>query len=369
MRRRRRLLIASQPLDAGVPHHILDLLHAVDPDDWTIDVACPRDSILWASTSGRREVSLHEIGGHRRPSLGDLRSLVRLIRLVGRADVIHGHSSKAGFLVRTAAMLRGRTGRCVFTPHGWSFWVAGGLVGRCFVLLERLAARWCRLVIAVSEAERDAGLREGVARPSQYRVILNGVDLARFGAEPSPEAGQILFIGRLARPKRPDLVLRAFRVVRAQLPEAGLQLVGDGPQRSELEALARQLGVENARFLGTRDDIPDLLCRVSCLVLASDWEGCPLAVLEAMAAGVPVVATRVGGVEELVEDGRTGSLVDAGDEQGLAAAIVALLSDPARAATLGANGRERARARFSRERMAAEVLSVYDTLAPPRRHA
>ena len=146
-------------------------------------------------------------------------------------------------------------------------------------------------------------------------------------------------------------------------PEAELHLVGDGPDRAAVERLAAELGLRDAaRLLGTRADVPELLATAHCVLLASDYEGCPLSVLEAMAAGVPVVATAVGGVPEIVADGETGLLTPRGDAQALARALETVLADRDLATRLGAEGRARARRELGRERMGAEVVALYDEL-------
>ena len=348
---RRRLLVVSQPLGEGVPRQVLDTLALLDPDRFEIDVACPPQSILWDGLRGRTDLRLHALSARRRPAPADALTLRTLLPLVARADVVHAHASKAGFVTRLACALRGQTRRCVFTPHAWSFWA-----GRRYAAAERLAARWCRYLLVVSEAERRAGLDVGVGTPEQYRVVPNGIDLARFAVERRPVPGRVLCVARLAPQKRPDLLVRAFRRI-----DGELQLVGDGPLRADVERLIAELGLaERVRLLGARDDVPELRAEASCVALASDYEGCPLTVLEAMAAGVPVVATRVGGVPELIDDGRTGLLVPPGDEEALAAAIARALADPG---GLGAAAREVARRRFSRERMASEIEAVYDEVA------
>jgi glycosyltransferase involved in cell wall biosynthesis len=198
-------------------------------------------------------------------------------------------------------------------------------------------------------------------------VIPNGIDLEPFAGEPQPREGRMVFIGRLRSPKRVDLALEALRQVREAVPAATLDVVGDGPLRAGLEQLAGRLGVsDRVRFLGTRTDLPLLLRDAQCFVLASDSEGCPLSVLEAMAAGVPVVATSVGGVPELVVDGETGTLARPGDATELAVALRGVLSAPERARTLGENGRERARRLFSRERMIQDTCALYDEIAAGR---
>lgn len=363
-----RVLLACQPLHSGVPHHVLDLVGSLDRTRYRIALACPRESVLWGALE-HGDVELHAISPAREPRPADLRTLVTLARLVRDADVVHGHSAKAGFLVRLAALLTGRTSRCVFTPHGWSFWAAGGATARLYLLLERLAARWCRTIVTLSADERDAGLAGRVGTRAAYEVIPNGVELARFAAPSVPVPGRILMVGRFAAPKRHDLVLRAFADVHAQFPGSELWFVGDGDGLPAAERLADELGVAGStRFLGVREDVPALLAEAACVVLSSDYEGCPLSVIEAMAAGVPVVATSVGGVPEIVEDGVTGIVTAPGGTDGLAHGLATLLADERAAERMGAAGRAVARERFSRERMAAATERIYTRIvADPSR--
>jgi glycosyltransferase involved in cell wall biosynthesis len=364
----RRLLLAAQPWDGGVARHVVALVEALPPERFAVDVACPRGSLTWTSLEGRPGVELHAIRRHRRPHPDDTRSWATLQRLVGRADVIHVHSSKAGFIGRLASSLRRKSQACLFSPHGWSFWAARGPESRFYVQLERLAAHWCRTIVALSADERDAGLAERIGRPEQYRVIPNGVRLERFALPREPVRGRILMVGRLAPPKRPDLALRALASVRESVPEAELHLVGDGPLRARAEALTAELGLDGAvTFLGNREDVPELLATAECALLASDYEGCPLTVVEAMAAGVPVAATDAGGTGELVEAGRTGELGPIGDAQGLASALARVLESPARAAELGAEGRRAAEARLSLDVMVEKLVELYDAVAPRTR--
>ena len=364
MAARRRLVLVSQPLGGGVPRHVLDVVRSLDADRYKIDVACPRASTLWRDLEGRTGVRLHELASTPLPSFADVMPLFRLLRLVRCADVVHAHSSKAGFLTRLAAFVRRRTESCIFTPHAWSFWAAEGRKVRLYQQFERLAARWCGTILVVSRHERDAGLAAGVGRADQYRVVPNGVDGERFSTPPEPVPGRVLFVGRLATQKRPDVAVRAFARVRELHPDAELQLVGDGPARGEVEALVDFLDLRAAvRFLGTRDDVPALLSQAACVTLSSDYEGCPFTVIEAMAAGAPVVGTRVGGVPELVEHGVTGLLVEPRSPEALAAAVSELLASPERARGMGAAGRVAARKCFSVERMVEGVAAVYEEVA------
>ena len=144
-------------------------------------------------------------------------------------------------------------------------------------------------------------------------------------------------------------------------PEAELQVVGDGPLYKEAQALAAELGLAGAvRFLGNREDVPELLAEAECALLASDYEGSPLAVVEAMAASVAVVATDVGGVGELVRPGTTGAVTPKGDADALARALVEVLADPGRAAAMGAEGRRAAEQDLSVERMVGRLVALYE---------
>lgn len=360
--RRTRILVVAQPVSAGVPHHVIGLLPDLVEAGFRIDVMCPRRSVLWAAASAHPGVSLHPMPDARTPHPGDLAVLLLLVRLLRRVDVVHAHSSKAGMLVRAAALVTGRTRRVVFTPHGWSFWACEGRAKRFVVLFERLAARWCATIVAVSAYERDAGLAVGVGRRPQFRVIPNGVDPARFAADPAPVPGRIVMVGRMAEPKRHDLAIRALAVVRRACPAAHLELVGDGPLRPGLEALAEALGVTGAvAFLGDRDDVAERLRAAACVLLASRYEGCSLAVLEAMAAGRPVVASRVGGMDELVEDGVTGRLV-ANVAEELAAALLEVIGPGTGGEAMGAAGRSVAAERFAAGRTSAGTIAAYRAL-------
>jgi glycosyltransferase involved in cell wall biosynthesis len=361
----RRLLLTVYPPDGGAARHVIDLARGLDADRWAIDLACLPGSEVWSALEDRANLRLQALSGsHGPPTPTDLRDLPLLIQLASRADVIHAHSSKAGFLTRLAAVTRGRRRHALFTPHAWSFWGAKGFEGRAYLGLEQLAARWCRVLVCVSRAERDAGLAARVGHPGQYRVVLNGIDLKPFAHEPCPRPGRVVFVGRLQSQKRADLAIRALAIVRRTRPEATLDVVGDGPLRSELEGLVEREGLrESVRLLGKRQDLPELLAGSACMLLTSDYEGCPLSVLEAMAAGVPVVATAVGGVPELLVDGETGILVEPGSPGAIATALEAILASPARARCLGAAGRERARGLFSRERMVRETEALYEEVA------
>jgi len=346
-----------------VPAHVGDLVECLDPRRFDITVACPPGSATWRRLAARPGVSLLPLTARRAPHPSDVLWALRLVPHVRRSDVVHAHSSKAAWVARAAAVMAGRRSRCVVTPHGWSFWALSGAGRRIVVVGERAAARCCARIVAVSAAEREAGLRLGIGTPSLYRVVPNGIDLSRAAGDRPPDSRRVLFLGRLAAQKRPDLAVRALALARRTAPDLELTLCGEGEQRASLDALMTHLSLNKAvRMQGWCDDVFAQLRSCMCLLVTSTYEGCPLTVLEAMAAGVPVVAVRVPGMDEVVRDGETGILCseDPGD---IAAALVRLHRSPELACRLGEAGRELARLRHSRERMAAELASIYSALA------
>ena len=359
---RRRLLLSLYPPDGGVTRHVIDLVNGLDHERWAVDLACPPGSEPWLEFVDSTDVTLHPLAPGKEPKPSDALDFRRLLGLVARADIVHAHASKAGFTTRLAAALREKRSATVFTPHAWSFW-AHDRRSRAWLALERRAAHWCGAIVGVSEAERRAGLEAGVGKEAQYRVIHNGIDADDFDRPRRVVPGRIIVVGRLASQKRPDLAVRALERVRERFPEAKLDLAAHGPLEAETAKLVSELGLDDHVRLLTRDaDVAVLLSEAACFLLTSDYEGLPYTVLEAMAAAVPVVATRVGGVPEQVVDGETGFLFEPGDPSAAAAAVERILAAPDGAARLGDAGRERVRRKFSRARMVSETVALYDAL-------
>jgi glycosyltransferase involved in cell wall biosynthesis len=230
---------------------------------------------------------------------------------------------------------------------------------------NRLLAPLTDAFIAVAEPHAKYLAAHEGCTAAKVRVIPNGVDVERFRpGEPSAELRKELdlpagtpvvgIVAALRPEKNHQLFLRAAARVLAAAPRVRFLVVGDGPQREELEALARLLNVSHAvRFLGTRKDVPELLSLIDVLALTSHVEANPVSILEAMAAGKPVVATRVGSVDRAVQEGRTGYLVAPGHEEDLATRLIRLLSSRAEASTMGRMGRQFVIENASIERMVA----------------
>lgn len=306
-----------------------------------------------------------------------LAALVDVFRR-GRYDLVHTHSSKAGVLGRLAARLA-RVPLVVHTVHGWGFNDRQRpFVHRSYAALERWCARFTDALVTVTPRDTEVGLALGIGHPALYTTIRSGIDIAHFGAparsreEVRGELGLAahhrvaVSVMRLVPQKAPlDVIEAAGRLLR-EAPGARVLIVGDGPLRATVEERCRALEIDDrVVFTGLRPDVPDLLAASDVLVLASLWEGLPRVIPQAMAAGLPVVATAVAGNAEAVIDGVTGLLVPPRDPAALAAATAALLADGDRARALGAAGRARVD-EFSVHRMVDDIEALYARLLAAR---
>jgi glycosyltransferase involved in cell wall biosynthesis len=311
--------------------------------------------------------------GRRISPLSDLRAFTSLVALVFqvRPDVVHTHTAKAGTLGRLAAFLynvtRSRGRRClvVHTFHGHVlsgyFGTAASMVVRT---IERVQGLVTDCVLVLSPRQRtDIGDTYRIVDPARIHVLPLGLELESLTALPTPLPSSSVvfgFVGRFVPIKNIPLLIAAFAEVHTQLPDSRLLLVGDGEERAAVEAQVAARGLQGVvAFGGWRNDLSALYREIDVLVLTSLNEGTPVAAIEAMAAALPVVATDVGGVADVVEDGVTGVLVPSGSVAELAAAMLRLGRSPEERARLGVGGRESVRARYSAQRLVADVARLY----------
>jgi glycosyltransferase involved in cell wall biosynthesis len=289
------------------------------------------------------------------------RDLVRAIR-APRPDLLHTHLVHGDIYGALAAQLTRVP--YVSTRHNDDRYQLGP-----FRYVDRAFASRARRLIAISDAVRRFLVAAGLPA-RKFETIHYGLDaMPDLPSERTPEetgvpegAPLALAIGRLIEQKDHETLLRAFARVRAKAPDAMLAILGDGPLAGRTRALAAELGLADAVVMPGRLETSDWLRRADVFVHSSRWEGFGIVLLEAMLAGLPVVATRVSAVPEIVADGETGVLVDAGDVESFAGALKGLLSDPKRARAFGAAGLERARSQFSVSRMTDATLALYESL-------
>jgi sugar transferase (PEP-CTERM/EpsH1 system associated) len=360
--RRRRIAHVLFSLETGGAEHVaLDVLRRLPPQDYDRHVIGLTGPGPLAEEFRRAGITVHVLRKREGVDVPLWLALTALLRRE-RFDIVHTHNVTPWFYAGPAAALAGA--RLVHTEHSNLL-----PAQRRLMAAERWLARLTRWVIADSEEVRRGLVRQGVPAGA-LRTVHNGIDTARFAA-PAPSAARtalslngaepvVGIVARLVEIKDFPTLFEAFRTVLRTVPRAVLLVVGDGPLRSALEAEAARLGIAGQiQFLGRRTDIPDIVAALDLFVLCSLSEGLPLTVLEAMAAGVPVVATDVGALREAVQEGRTGLLVPPRSPARLAEAIIALLRDPARRRAMGEEAARLTRARFDLAQMVAGYEAAY----------
>jgi glycosyltransferase involved in cell wall biosynthesis len=315
----------------------------------------------------------------------DVRALAGILRLLRafKPHIIHTHTAKAGTLGRLAALAYNafaqERARTVHTYHGHVlegyFKYAGA-----FVAVERALAGATDRIVAISpQIARELHDEYRIGRAEQYTVIQLGFDLrpflavdeaarceARLQLDLAPASPVVSIVGRLTTIKQHELFLRIAADVHARRPDATFLVVGDGERRTELERIATQLGIDGAvRFLGWRQDLDVIYGASDVVALTSRNEGTPVALIEALASGVPVVSTDVGGVRDVVSDRVLGRTAPDGDLAALSSAIVELCDPVWRTAEEIAARRASVRTRFSIDRLLADVAALYRGLVTP----
>lgn len=385
MSTRLRVLHVITRLDrGGSAENTLLTVAGMDPDRYDVTLAVgvtvddPGPTAAAARARGVRFVDVP--GLVRAPSpVQDLRAGLALRRLLHSEpwDLVHTHTSKAGIIGRWAAH-RARVRAIVHTPHGHVFYgYYGAMVTRAFIQLERLAAGWCHRLVALTAADRQDHLRFGVGRPEQWEVVHSGVDFRPLDVTTTPAAALrqqlglapddlvVGTLGRLAAVKGQADLIRAFAGLHRQRPKARLLLIGDGEEAGTLRALAQDIGVhEQIVFAGWCDNVGDMLRLLDIFVLPSHNEGMGKALVEAMYLQRPVIATRVGGVPELITDQMHGLLVEARDHEQLTAALLRLADEPALRLQLAQQGAVRARD-YGSHSMVEKLCCVYEELVAP----
>ncbi len=335
-----------------------ELIRRLDRDRFDVHVACFHRRGVWLPRVARAasEIAEFPVPNFRSPrTLVELAKFARWCRLRRLAVVQAADIYANGFALPGAALARVpvRVGsRREVHPSR----------GRGLEALQRLGYAAAHRVVANSEAGAARLRAEGVA-PRRVSVIRNGLDLGAFvPRQPLPGRHRIISVGRLRPEKAHEVLLAAVAQLRAAWPDVTLRLVGDGARESVLRQFAADHGLaDRVEFLGQREDVAALLRDADVFVLPSRIEASPNAALEAMAAGLPVVATDVGGIPEVVTTGLTGILVPPDDAGALAKAVAQLFADPSHAERLAGAGRRHVESEYSFDRMVAAFQALYVT--------
>jgi glycosyltransferase involved in cell wall biosynthesis len=373
-----RILHVLEATIGGTREHLLQIAERLDARRFELSFAVStlRDPRFTRDIERlrRRGFAVHVIPMKRaiRP-VSDAACLWRLWRLMRRErfDVVHTHGSKAGILGRVAARLA-RVPRVIHTGHTFAFQWNRGLKGSFFVAIERLAARLADTIIAVSPAQKALALSLRLCPERKLVVIENGVDVSRHPAaiDKAAKRAQLdltsvgLLVGMVARlvPQKgcEHYVDAALRVL-THRSDVQFLLIGEGELEGRIRGqIARLRITDHVKLLGHRDDAAEIYPLLDVFVLSSLWEGLPYAVLEAMAAGLPVVASRVPGVEDIVRHGETGYLTNIEDPDDIAGRILELLADEGLRERMGRRGRELVEQHYTIDEFIGRLSELYN---------
>jgi glycosyltransferase involved in cell wall biosynthesis len=292
-----------------------------------------------------------------------IRSFRQWLRVV-KPDLIHAHSTKAGFVARIGAQAARIP--IVYTVHGWGFKSGVPIVRRSLVYLaERLASKAVNALICVSKHDSQLARRYLSSTRDRLHIIHNGIPDSPHKADPETAPVNYVMVARFKHPKDHVSALAAFK--RLRRPTARLTLVGDGPTKPQVEAIVQrdEFLHDKVLFLGERNDVPEILARCNVFFLASKHEGLPISVLEAMRAGLPVVASEVGGIPELIEHGHSGFLYKQGDLEAASEALAALHDNQALRGEMGSRARRQFELRFTADDFIARTERIYQMLVKP----
>ena len=282
-------------------------------------------------------------------------------------DLISCHSTATGFWGRLAIRNRVLT---IFTVHGWGFTEGTPFFRKIILLLaEKIASCYCKKIICVSDFDRELALKYKIAPKEKLITVHNGVEIIDFSKkEINPLEIKIVFVGRLSKQKDPLLLLKAFNLLNQELKEKSeIFIIGEGEKRRELkDFIFKNKLKEKVKLLGEleREEVFEVLRNSDIFVLPSNWEGFPYTILEAMSCGLPVIASDVGGVSEIVDE-NCGILIERGDKEGLKKALEKLIENSSLLLKLGENAKKRVKEEFSLEKMLKETEELYKLLIIP----
>ncbi len=278
-------------------------------------------------------------------------------------DLVHLHSAKAGILGRFAASALNIP--AVYTAHGWAFTEGVSASSRrLYAFIEQHMARFTSQIITVSDYDRRLALDTSVGNPGLITTVHNGIPDApdlihRYDTEPHASRVRLIMVARFEQQKDHEVLVNALAGLAGLDWE--LELIGDGPNLGSIRDLVDRHGlIDRVEFAGARNDVPQRIQRADVLLLTSRWEGLPLTILEGMRAGLPVIASDVGGVSESVDHGRTGYLVPRSGLEELQAVLKQVIASPELRREMGMAGRKRFEEEFTFELMLDRTLHVYE---------
>jgi glycosyltransferase involved in cell wall biosynthesis len=286
---------------------------------------------------------------------------IRGILIEEKPDIVHCHSSGAGFVGRLATKNKIPT---FFTAHGWGFNIGVPFTQKCIAIFaEKYVSKYCEKIICVSQFVRDLGLKYKIAKKEKFEIIYNGVDVVEKKLyNLKNKKIKILFVGRLAEPKEPLILLKVYQKLSDEFKQnLEINIVGDGPKKKELSLFVKKNNLENVNLLGNlpRSSVFDIMTESNIFVLISKYEGLPMTILEAMSVGLPIIASDVGGVKEVVNK-NNGFLLKNNSVQELKIVLDKLINNKKLREKMGETSKERVLEKFSLIEMLEKTDKVYE---------
>lgn len=354
------LFVVTRSLRGGAQSHLVSLIHGL-VQQANIDFFLATDSCGFLTEAlSDVKIKIFTI-----PSLGnsiniinDATSTIRLLSIIDEVnpDLIHAHSSKAGLLARLAAKIANKP--TVFTAHGWGFKPGVPILRRYLVRIGETFCAWLTdKIVCVSEYDRNLAESYKVAKSSQLCMIRNGITDTTLMAQPENSPVKIIMVARFDEPKQQEQLVACFSNISSD--SAKLILVGDGPNLDKVKQIVKNIGLEDrVIFTGDRDDVDRLLSDAHIFVLLSEYEGLPISIIEAMRAGLPVIASAVGGIPEEVADRESGFLVP-NDRSAITEKLNLTIESPSLRQQMGAAGRKIYLNKLHVNLMVEKTISVY----------
>jgi glycosyltransferase involved in cell wall biosynthesis len=362
-----RVLHVTQAV-GGIKTYITGIVSASDNARYEYGIACPlSDLYSWAIENN---IPGFRVNFVRRPSLfSDTKSLIEVIRVVRsfKPHILHAHSGKGGFIGRLAGRIT-RT-PTVFTPNAFSYLGFTGIQRTLYLLLERLARPWTSVLLAVSESERSRAILDLGYRELQVRVVANSINVSAInsisgGGDLKNRVGMV---GRLLYQKNPEMFLRVAKSIHARFPDVRFCLLGEGYHdfsRDRIYHLVQELDESSYVSImkwGAHSDAAEFLRSCDIYLSTSHFEGLPFTILEAMAYGIPVIATNVDGARDIITDGDNGFLVEDDNVEAMADRVTALLEDPRLRRTITAKARSIIEEKFDLLKNIRRIEDVYSS--------
>lgn len=286
-----------------------------------------------------------------------------------RPDIVYAHSSKAGAFARIADI--GLKNKVIYNPHGWAFNMQQSTKKKqMYKWVEKISAYFCDQIICISDAERLSALREKICKPNKLQVIYNGIDFVELNKEfkqnvdlSIPKNSYVIgMVGRLSEQKAPDIFVEAAHLIKEQIPNAFFLMVGDGPLKKQIERQIDKLGLkESFCITGWVENPTAYMKKMDIGLLISRWEGFGLVIPEYMASNIPVIASRVDAIPNLIEDGKDGILVNKDDFKSIAENVVRLKTNPDLYTKLKLQAMRKVK-NFDIKRVASETENLYFVL-------